>query len=677
MKQVFLLGSFLLGLLAGPLAPGARAQCVATPQLLPAGCAPDQVFRAIDVATGTEVQSLCVGQQVRFELGCGRQVAPSLLYYPVQVTPNINTTSINCTFNSSTNTNLYTPTTAGAVTVAELANPSVAGGTATIFTRNFQVYASPAPTFTLVPCLNNLVQLTITDGSYDQYVVRVGGAVVGPPLAPGAVTTIPAPPGGSVSVAGFHAGNALCTNQSTQLVPALPAPITPILTGLVTSGPLPGSLTFSVDNFSTAYRFDVQVADAAQLGGWRRVALLPPSTAGTITTSTLTLAGQTAGLYRIGRRDVCGTDSAFSVPVPTLELNVSSANSLNTLTWRVGGPVSSYRVLRDGAVLATLPATATSYPDATAVCGVRYTYRLLASAGSGQAFSNEVPVQTVSTLPPPAPLLNASFDLLGRVELTATLPGGAALPAGSTLRFSRQGGGQDLTFAPGPNPTRLRDSTALGSLLAAPPCYAAVVQDICGNSSAASSPTCPSLLAAEAADPEGRSARLSWSAFRGPGSPGQPVSYRVLTLAADGTVLAASAATSALSYLDLAPPTDRQILRYRVEASGAGLPPGTVSYSNVATITRRPVLAVPNAFTPNGDGLNDVLELKGRYLAAFTFVVVDRNGQEVFRATDRGQTWDGTIRGHTPVNAAYVWRFTMTDEAGQPFSQTGSVSILK
>ncbi len=119
------------------------------------------------------------------------------------------------------------------------------------------------------------------------------------------------------------------------------------------------------------------------------------------------------------------------------------------------------------------------------------------------------------------------------------------------------------------------------------------------------------------------------------------------------------------------------MLRYRVEVSGAGLPPGTVSYSNVATLARRPRLVVPNAFTPNGDGLNDVLELKGRYLNSFSFVVIDKNGQEAFRATDRTQTWDGTIRGHAPVNGAYVWRLTMRDETGQEFSQTGTVTILK
>jgi len=86
---------------------------------------------------------------------------------------------------------------------------------------------------------------------------------------------------------------------------------------------------------------------------------------------------------------------------------------------------------------------------------------------------------------------------------------------------------------------------------------------------------------------------------------------------------------------------------------------------------------MPTAFTPNGDGLNDVLELKGRYLQNFVFIIVDRNGQEVFRATDRTLPWDGTIRGHAPVNGAYVWRFDLTGEDNQPFRQTGTITILK
>jgi gliding motility-associated-like protein len=394
--------------------------------------------------------------------------------------------------------------------------------------------------------------------------------------------------------------------------------------------------------------------------------------------TTYSQGGLPQGLYRLANYDFCGLDSTFSEPVPAINLTAISANNVNTVAWAAFGPVASYTLLRNGAPLATLPAGTSRYNDAAVACGTRYTYRLqTTTVGGSLSLSNDVAVQTVSTLAPPAPLLNASFDLQNRLVLTARQASGAVLAAGGQLRYSRQGGPGALDFAAQPTATdTLRDPAPLAALLAAPPCYTVRLQDVCGNTSAASPPTCPSLLTVVAADPEGLTARLSWSAFRGP-SGAAGVSYRVLTLAPDGTVLATSAALTGLSYLDANPPADRQILRYRVQASGGGLPAGTVSYSNVASLVRQPRLIVPNAFTPNGDGLNDVLELKGRYLSGFTFVIVDRNGQEAFRATDRSQTWDGTIRGHAPVNAAYVWRFTQRDETGQDFSQTGTVTILK
>ena len=94
-------------------------------------------------------------------------------------------------------------------------------------------------------------------------------------------------------------------------------------------------------------------------------------------------------------------------------------------------------------------------------------------------------------------------------------------------------------------------------------------------------------------------------------------------------------------------------------------------------VVRQLGLGIPNAFTPNSDGLNDVLEVKGRFLKKYLFVVVDRNGQEVFRGQETSDTWDGSIGGHAPVNGSYVWRFQQTDETGRIISKTGSVTILK
>jgi gliding motility-associated-like protein len=653
----------------------AQAQCTVN---TPPCAAP---FIATDVLTGQEVQALCVGRAVRFAPACGRTIPLDLLYYNALATPNLttNTTPAACNFvPGRLASNTYTPTAAGPVSISELANTGpIAGGgvgTGTVYVRNFQVVASAAPTFTLTACQGNTISITITDSHYDQYYAQINGssALIGP-LVAGSTTTITRPSVINVTLIGRYRADGLCEGRATQLVPIIAAPFTPVLSRLTKAGPLPGSVLLEVGSLGAGYKYDVQRADASSPTGFRRVAAVAAGS------TSVTLPSAPAGQYRVGRRDFCASDSAFSTLVPTIVLSGASVNNVNNLTWQTAGPVASYTLLRDGTTLATLPASATSYADATVTCGTRYTYRLHAAVGaSSQSVSNDVAVQTVSTLPPPAPLLNASFTLTNQVLLSAVQASGAAIAAGGQLYYSRQGGPASLDF-----PVRagaidtLRDPAPLAALQAAPPCYTVRLQDICGNTSVASPPTCPSLLTAVATDPDGLTARLNWSAFRGPGSPGQAVSYRVLSIAADGTVLAASAPTASLEYQDLAPPTDRQIIRYRIEASGAGLPAGIVSYSNVASLGRRPRLVVPNAFTPNGDGLNDVLELKGRYLNAFTFVVVDRNGQEVFRSTDRSQTWDGTIRGHAPINSAYVWRLTMQDEANQPFTQTGTVTILK
>ncbi|TDN36465.1 gliding motility-associated C-terminal domain-containing protein [Hymenobacter sp. UV11] len=663
-RRPWLLGLFMLLALPGLVVPAAAQCTITTP---PTGC--PTPFVAIDVITGQEVQALCVGRAVRFDLGCGRSVATNLLYY--NALPGTNVTPANCDFTPGRlAANTFTPTAAGALTVSELANPSVAGGTGTVFVRNFQVYDSPAPSFTLTPC-NGRVKVSFGSNPYDQYFIRVNnGAVVGP-FAAATSPTLTAAAGSSVTVIGSYRASLICTGQATQAVPALSAqPL--VLARLTVQGTLPGPVVLAFSGFTNYYQNYMQVADAGNPTRFRSIVGL------TTPTSYTASLGQ-PGLYRIARYDVCGTDSAFSVPLPTIQLAGTSANNVNNLSWQTAGPVAGYTLLRNGTALTTLPPSATTYADAAVACGTSYTYALQATVtGGGQSISNDAVVQAVSALPPAAPLLNASFDLLGRLTLTATTAAGAALPAGGQLLYSRQGGPGALDFAAVPTATdTLRDPATLTQLLAAPPCYTVRLQDVCGNGSAPTPPTCPSLLAVTAADPDGLTAQLNWSAFRGPGSPAVGATYRVLTLAPDGTVLATSAPLTGLSYLDPTPPTDRQVLRYRIEASGAGLPAGTVSYSNVATLTRQPRLVVPNAFTPNGDGLNDVLELKGRYLNGFSFVVIDKNGQEAFRATDRTQTWDGTIRGHAPVNGAYVWRLTLRDEAGQNFSQTGTVTILK
>lgn len=68
-------------------------------------------------------------------------------------------------------------------------------------------------------------------------------------------------------------------------------------------------------------------------------------------------------------------------------------------------------------------------------------------------------------------------------------------------------------------------------------------------------------------------------------------------------------------------------------------------------------VAVPSAFTPNGDGLNDYLYPLGAYKArAIRFSVYNRFGQRVFYSESMSKKWDGRFRGQEADAGTYVWQ---------------------
>ena len=648
------------------------AQCQTVPQ-------PACSFEAVDDVTGQVLNEFCVGRRIRFRPCASRDpiIFNNTIYYGVL--PGVGTTFQNTTPVPCRPTNVYpyvyTPTLAevGMVTVSELSNENGVR----YYIRSFRVYDSTPPAFTIAPCPTGSALVTVTDTKFDTYVAVAGST--SQPITPNVPTPVTVPAGvTSISVVGRYNIASVCEGTAApQAIPAIAAPVRPVLSRLTLAGALPGGpATLAVDQLLPGYRYKVQVEDASAPGGFRDV--VPPNVAPGAASVALP-APVAAGRYRIFRTDNCGNSQEGSILIGTLSLSGASANNRNQLLLTdasAGTPGITYTVTRNGAALPTVITTANGLEDADVQCGSTYIYIVTATQpGGGQAVSNPDTITTVSALPPVQPRLYASFNLRDVVELTPLLTGAPALPTGSTLRYRRSTGGQPVDFgSPATTLRAPRDSTSVTDLLASPPCYTVRLLDVCGNASPESPATCPALLTATAAA-DGSSAALTWTAFTGP-NPAIPASYVLQRLDADGTVLS-SFPVSGNSYTDLTPPTTRQTLRYRLQISGAGLPAGTFSYSNVGRASRPLLLTIPTAFTPNGDGLNDVLEVKGRYLANYTFVVVDRNGQEVFRGTQRSDAWDGRIGGRAPVLGAYVWRFQQDEDSGQRFTASGTVTILK
>ena len=65
---------------------------------------------------------------------------------------------------------------------------------------------------------------------------------------------------------------------------------------------------------------------------------------------------------------------------------------------------------------------------------------------------------------------------------------------------------------------------------------------------------------------------------------------------------------------------------------------------------------VPNAFTPNGDGLNDIFQPKGFGVVKYELRIFDRWGDELFYTQDFAKGWDGTIKGITGKDDVYTWK---------------------
>ncbi|MFB0924416.1 MAG: PKD domain-containing protein, partial [Vicingaceae bacterium] len=67
---------------------------------------------------------------------------------------------------------------------------------------------------------------------------------------------------------------------------------------------------------------------------------------------------------------------------------------------------------------------------------------------------------------------------------------------------------------------------------------------------------------------------------------------------------------------------------------------------------------VPNAFTPNGDGINDCFTPLGNDidLADYTFGIYNRWGELLFQTNTLGNCWDGTYKGDMVQNGVYVWK---------------------
>jgi gliding motility-associated-like protein len=91
----------------------------------------------------------------------------------------------------------------------------------------------------------------------------------------------------------------------------------------------------------------------------------------------------------------------------------------------------------------------------------------------------------------------------------------------------------------------------------------------------------------------------------------------------------------------------------------------------------RPLLDVPNAFTPGRFGENSIIMVKGFGIVAMNWKIYNRYGQLVFQSNTPSQGWDGTFNGTMQPIGVYAYTLDATFEDGTKTTKRGDITLIR
>ena len=106
----------------------------------------------------------------------------------------------------------------------------------------------------------------------------------------------------------------------------------------------------------------------------------------------------------------------------------------------------------------------------------------------------------------------------------------------------------------------------------------------------------------------------------------------------------------------------------------------TDTTSQIIVVQEDYALYVPNAFSPNGDGRNELFQAEGDGIFDFTMYIFDRWGNNIFTTHDINTGWNGSRNnrgGEVLQEDVYVWKIQLRNVNHQGKSYSGTVTLLK
>jgi len=101
--------------------------------------------------------------------------------------------------------------------------------------------------------------------------------------------------------------------------------------------------------------------------------------------------------------------------------------------------------------------------------------------------------------------------------------------------------------------------------------------------------------------------------------------------------------------------------------------------TDTVTVFLDAVLYIPNAFTPDGDGVNDIFLALGKEINTFQLLLFNRWGELIFTSNNINNGWNGRYKGKDSPMDVYVWKIKYSDYVNPEIvnEKIGHVTLIK
>jgi gliding motility-associated-like protein len=528
-----------------------------------------------------------------------------------------------------------------------------------------EVLSTPTPDFNIINCINREVKVQTLNAGYDKYVIdwndgSLKDSITGNSLISHFYATSTTK---NITVTGIYLPALPGCNSATITTPVTPIQnlVKPVLVNLIVNHQrsVNGQITISVNaTKDQKYYLDQRIG----AGPYTTIDSITGTSNGVVSLPVNNLNTQANQYcYRFRSVDDCG-NSVLSDEICSTILNATAQNDQNQVTFNNIGNVASYSLFKNGIAV---PGSATSpYIDNPVTCGLQYCYlvvtNVITSTGTIPSIADDSCVTAISTDVPPAVQNLASSVSGSSIGLTWDVP---VFTMPVTQYTIRRSDGKITTS----NTNSFTDNGV--NVNTNQYCYL-VYYTPCTVTSLPSYTTCPVLLTGTET---GGAVNLTWTPYNI--CPGGTPDYTVDRLDPNtNAVISSAPAGSSNSFSDNLADPNAASLKYRITTT---CPAGGPSYSNIFEINHEMKIFLPDAFTPDGDGNNDIFFAKGNHVQDFKMTIFNRWGEVVFYSDQFSKGWDGMYKGEIATMDAYAYMVEATDKFGNKLTRKGTVTLLR